>query len=88
MSYPFSVPSGTPVTKVGLDKTIDWGRVLLSKVKKEAEDSHHCHGLIVPPQTEFKVIHELARDRYQCIIRESELSLNVFEKMMGGVCNG
>ena len=45
-TYPFSEPSGTPVTKVGLKDSCQ----RLSYLEVPKGDVHHCHSFTVLPE--------------------------------------
>jgi hypothetical protein len=90
MCYPVSVPSGTPVTNVGLEKFKGEDDIdhKIPEGLKETGRVHHSHLVTIIAQSEVEEIVKMGRDGNEHMLVERELLLDVGKQRvdLGRVC--
>ena len=74
-SYPSSVPSGTPVTKVGLYLCEDGPRQISGHI-------HHRHSVSIVFKTEFELMQKVLGEVDKLVAAKLKLSIDVVVKVL------
>lgn len=74
-SYPFSVPSGTPVTKVGLYP-------YESNPQRISMHIHHRHSVSIVFKTELELVQEILGEVDKLVAAQLKLSIDLVVKIL------